>query len=100
MHLQKKPCHFRLIRRGGLNLFLTTRFTICARGKHTQLSLHEKTTPPAHLLIKKLERKMSPLYLFFPPVKNKHLKATVNIMKSALHIYCTVEGFVIPPNAL
>lgn len=81
-------------------MYLTTRFTICVIGKHTQLSLHEKATPPAHLLTKKLERKVSSLYLFFPPVKNKHSKAPVNIMKSALHIYCTIEGFVIPPNAL
>jgi len=51
-------------------------------------------TSPAHLLIKKLEWKMSSPYLFFPPVKNKHSKDTVNIMKSVLHIYFTAGGFV------
>lgn len=82
---------------------LTTRFTIIsAIEKHTQSNLHEKTAPPkhTHLLIKKLEWKRSSLYLFFPPVKNKQSKATVNIIKSAFHSYLTGKDFVILPDDL
>lgn len=97
MHFQKQPCNFEFVRRGGLNLGLTTTFTIMrAIEKHTQLSFHEKEAPHTRtLLIKKLEWKMSSLYLFFPPMNNKHLKPTVIIMKSAFHVYLTGEGFVI-----